>query len=189
MPGIINIPVDKTIPALDAVLRSQGIPENVSPDKRIIGLADKAIRIYKDLARPAAIIRKISIGEFDSVYRGEGNNESETPLADIYIKSSGLTLFAVTIGNNICEEIIRLFDDNDFALGAMLDSAASEGTENTAQALEDQYLDNLRAESKLADDTAVLRFSPGYCGWHISAQRKLFDILVPGKIGIELGAS
>jgi hypothetical protein len=34
-----------------------------------------------------------------------------------------------------------------------------------------------------------LRYSPGYCGWHISGQRKLFDFLKPETIGISLRES
>ena len=37
--------------------------------------------------------------------------------------------------------------------------------------------------------TGVLRYSPGYCGWHISGQRRLFDYLDPGQIGITLRES
>jgi hypothetical protein len=34
-----------------------------------------------------------------------------------------------------------------------------------------------------------LRYSPGYCGWHVSGQRKLFDYLLPEEIGITLRES
>ena len=33
------------------------------------------------------------------------------------------------------------------------------------------------------------RYSPGYCGWHITAQRKLFAALQPAAIGVSLNAS
>ena len=36
---------------------------------------------------------------------------------------------------------------------------------------------------------AVLSYSPGYCGWHISAQQKLFQYLRPGDIDISLNDS
>ena len=32
----------------------------------------------------------------------------------------------------------------------------------------------------------VLSYSPGYCGWHISGQKKLFAFLHPEEIGIRL---
>ncbi len=35
----------------------------------------------------------------------------------------------------------------------------------------------------------VLAYSPGYCGWDISGQRKLFEFLKPETVGISLGES
>jgi hypothetical protein len=35
----------------------------------------------------------------------------------------------------------------------------------------------------------VLPYSPGYCGWHVSGQAKLFEVLRPQRIGISLNAS
>ncbi|MFQ5822943.1 MAG: vitamin B12 dependent-methionine synthase activation domain-containing protein [bacterium] len=38
-------------------------------------------------------------------------------------------------------------------------------------------------------DNWVLSYSPGYCGWHISGQKKLFQYLHPERIGISLNDS
>jgi hypothetical protein len=38
-------------------------------------------------------------------------------------------------------------------------------------------------------DHYVLSYSPGYCGWDISAQKKLFAYLQPKNIGIRLNDS
>ncbi|MCP4583648.1 MAG: hypothetical protein GY839_18720 [candidate division Zixibacteria bacterium] len=189
MREIIDIPLDATLPPVDAVLKGQGIPDGITPDKRIIDLARDAISLYKEFAKPRGVRIVISIADFESIYFGEGHNEPETPLYNIYTSSSDLALFAVTIGDDICAEITRLFDTNDFALGAMLDSAASEGTEMAAQLLEDHYRKYLKDDNRLDLNSAVIRYSPGYCGWHISAQKKLFGFLKPEEIGIELGES
>jgi hypothetical protein len=39
------------------------------------------------------------------------------------------------------------------------------------------------------ETTVVLGYSPGYCGWHISGQKKLFAYLHPERIGITLNNS
>lgn len=36
---------------------------------------------------------------------------------------------------------------------------------------------------------ATMLFSPGYCGWHVSGQKRLFESLRPDEIGIELSES
>ena len=43
-----------------------------------------------------------------------------------------------------------------------------------------------RAPDSAATGIGVLRYSPGYCGWHISGQRRLFAHLRPERIGITL---
>ena len=35
----------------------------------------------------------------------------------------------------------------------------------------------------------MLPYSPGYCGWHVSGQGRLFGALCPEEIGIRLNAS
>jgi len=189
MRKVISISVDDTMPSADAIFKSQGIPDNVKPKARIIDLAEEAISLYRKFSRPMGIVDEISKNEFEIVYSGEGENESETPLAEIYQMSSNLCLFAVTIGTEICKEISRLFSANDFALGAMLNSAASEGTEIAAQIVESHYHEYLNKNDRLNKMTGLLRFSPGYCGWHISGQKKLFGFLNPHEIGIKLGES
>ncbi len=185
----VAVQVDDVVPAMRPVLRSQGVPEDVAPDERMARLVKESVSIYRDLVDPVGIVMEISKRDFETVYRGEGMNEDETPLGNIYGSSDSLALFAVTVGERVCHEISRLFDNNDPALGSMLDSAASEGTEMAAGVVETYYRRHLNDTGWLDGSAGTLQFSPGYCGWHISAQKKLFEFLRPGEIGIELGES
>jgi len=189
MREIVPIEMDKTIPSVITVLRTQGIPQSSLPEPRVEKLAEEAIRTYKNLTRPFGILSDISKNDFSAVYYGEGQNEPETPLEDIYRQSESLALFAVTIGEAACKAISALFDANEFAAGAMLDTTASEATEMAAQILENQYADYLINNNSVENRTGILRFSPGYCGWHVSAQKKLFEYLKAEEIGIELNES
>ena len=189
MRKIFNIPVIKVIPALNTIIRAQGIPAGIKPEERILKLAEKAIAIFTKLAKPTGIIMELSIEEFDEIYPGDGQNASSTPIEQIYKKSNDLALYAVTIEEEICAEISNQFSIGEYALGAMLDSVASEGTELTAQALEEIYKEHLINISRFNGGYGILKFSPGYCGWHISGQKKLFKSLHPEDIGIELNSS
>ena len=186
---ILEIPVAEVLPSPAAVIGGQGIPRGMTPDGRISRLADDALSLYRDHARPAGIVMEITRSEFGAVFRGRESSDAESPLGPIYRASDHLALFAVTVGEQVCGEISRLFRDNDFALGSMLDSAASEGAELAARAAEDFYRANLKDGGMLDSRSGTLRFSPGYCGWHISAQGALFDALQPGPIGITLNES
>lgn len=185
----MSIPIDDVIPSIGAVLKGQGVPERVNPEERMTRLVRSAVSIYRDMSNPVGLLMEISKGGFETVYDGEGRNEDETPLGNIYKSSDNLALFAVTIGENVCTKITRLFDTNDFALGSMLDSAASEGTEMAAQAVESYYRGYLMDMGHFGTSAGIMQFSPGYCGWHVSAQKKLFEFLRPTEIGIELGES
>ena len=183
----VSIPIDKVIPSTNAVLKGQGIPDGFIVAERIDKLAQQSISIYKDLSQPAGILMEISKSDFETVYYGR--NEIETPVENIYQASDNLALFAVTIGEKVCREITRLFEMNEFALGSMLDSAASEGAEMASQVVELYYKEYLKDNNLFDSSSGILCFSPGYCGWHISAQRKLFEFLHPDEIGIGLGKS
>ncbi|HUV31412.1 MAG TPA: vitamin B12 dependent-methionine synthase activation domain-containing protein [Acidobacteriota bacterium] len=189
MRRVIGIPVDEVIPPVEAVLRAQGIPRDVVPDARTSDLARQSVLLYGRLADPVGLLREVSEADFEAVYRGEALNAEHTPLEDIYRSADSLALFAVTVGQDICAEISRLFDEREFALGSMLDSAASEGTEMASEVMRLEYHEQLEATARLETTAGVMQFSPGYCGWHVSAQRKLFQALSPEEIGIELSDS
>jgi hypothetical protein len=86
----------------------------------------------------------------------------------------------------VSQKIDELFGANEFALGSMLDSVASVGTDRAADSMESHYFNLLSKEGKINPSTGMLRYSPGYCGWHMSGQKKLFELLHPEDIGIFL---
>ncbi|UCG60782.1 MAG: hypothetical protein JSV52_10665 [Candidatus Zixiibacteriota bacterium] len=179
----------RVTPSVEVILKNQGIPLGTDINRRIHELAGEALSKYERLARPKALLMRISQGEFEPVYRGLGRNETPAPLDAIYHAASTLALFAVTIGEPICEEISRLFETQDYAAAAMLDAAASEGAELIAHEAEWRLRDQLNENEQLPTGHGSMAFSPGYCGWHISAQAKLFDVLRPEEIGISLNDS
>jgi cobalamin-dependent methionine synthase I len=97
-----------------------------------------------------------------------------------------MALFAVTLGQKISDEIDQRFKTNNFAEGCMLDAAASAGTDQAAEIMQKIYEQKIAERFDDFDAIGVARYSPGYCGWHISAQKKLFEYLSPDKIGIRL---
>ena len=189
MKKIIKFSVEEVTPSVKTVLNSQGISEPSRVDDRILRLAEKSVSVYEKQAEPVGILTDISKTDFKEVLRGEGNNESDAPLDSIYESSEGLALFVVTLGKRICAEISSLFETNDFPLGSMLDSAASEGADLVAEGIDIQYRKFISDGPGFDSSIGYMRFSPGYCGWHISAQKKLFEFLKPEEIEIELNDS
>lgn len=188
-PEVVEIEAVRTRPDLPSILRSQGVPETRMNDLRARTLAEQAQVIYLRCSSPIGISVDITREEFRSIYEGEGNNAASTPLDEIIPEAGVLALFAVTLGEQVCNEISRLFEQNDFAGGAMLDAAASLGADLAAGEIERHCDSQWRSSHSIGDAMAVMRFSPGYCGWHVSGQKKLFERLQPERIGIHLNDS
>ena len=187
MRRVIPIAKDDVSPSLAAVLRSQGIPEGTAASERVMQLAEMSLIIYRELSAPVGLVMEIGREEFAAVYYGQGLNERSAPLGRIAPAAERLALFAITLGKDVSDRISLLFDEQEFALGALLDGVASESAEMASHVLESQYQEHLKLNGLLNAGLGLLPFSPGYCGWHISAQRKLFDILQAEEIGIYLG--
>lgn len=185
----IEIKIRETIPKQEDVLMLQGIPSAREIPSNITVLFDQAIEIFVELTQPVGMIAEIDRKDFGVIYAGEGRNESETPVAEIYKEADNLALFATTVGQGLHDKINRLFVSKDFALGSMLDSVASAGVEKSADVMEAYYLEMIKAAKEISENIAVMRYSPGYCGWHVSGQRKLFEYLMPEEIGITLRPS
>lgn len=189
MREFVQLSPDDVTPSLEAVLEAQGVPTGTPPNESLLALVQRAVSIYRDFTRPVGILLQISQPDFSRVYHGQGRNDDDTPLAHIYPRAHGLALFAVTVGEAVCAEINRLFETNDFALGSMLDATASEAADLAAQAMASHVCKNLMSQDRLTDSLGVLEFSPGYCGWHITGQKKLFKYLSPEGIGVTLNDS
>jgi hypothetical protein len=186
MKEIIEISVNDARPEEGDVLRLQGIPPGKRPPKEADKLFQGAVDVFLRLCRPRGIISKLSTREFAEVYSGEGLNEKRTPLDEIFKDADYLALFAVTLGHEVTGKTNELFEKNEFALGSMLDAAASAGSEKAAEMLQNRHLSLLSDRGKVTSGKSAMRFSPGYCGWHMSGQKRLFEFLRPEEIGIRL---
>jgi len=186
MREIIHFSIKDIKPDVGAVLKKQGLSTRTEPPERINALFNTAINLFYELAVPVGIISEVSISEFELIYRGEGQNEKTTPIDKIVRRADNLALFAITLGEEVSRKINELFKLNEFALGSILDSVASEGTEKAGDITENHFFEYLIKNGEATASTRILRYSPGYCGWHISGQKKLFEFLHPEDIGISL---
>lgn len=178
---VVELTAAEIAPAGAAVLGAQGIPEEAEVGSQVEELLRDAMERLTALAQPVALVARVSPGQFARIFRGAGRNSAFAPLDEIYPRADRLDLFAGTLGQPIADEIQGLLDRHDFAAAVMLDGAASCAAERLVE----------RLEERLARETglAVLGYSPGYCGWHVSGQQALFDVLEPSRVGIALTPS
>ena len=183
-----HIPLEATIPEIKKISSKLGIPGDVDLNKMTLACIEDALKRYQAEAKPMGQFKEITINDFDLVFKGEDLNEPKAPLEDIYKDSDQLALFAVTVGTEVCEMISKLFEESDFAVASILDVVASSATEMAEKELIKKYI-SISNSKNINSSQSILPFSPGYCGWHISAQRKLFQYLKPEKIGVRLNNS
>ncbi len=185
MREVVRLEPAAVLPAAANVLRNQGVPAGATLAGNVVELLDTALARVLELAQPVAVIEEVTADSFAATYRGEGRNAAATPLDEIAPRAGRLWLFAGTVGERLSAEIQRLFSAGDPAAAVMLDAAASESAELLVGALERR----LAARPGGRARSAVLAYSPGYCGWHVSGQRALFAALAPEEIGITLNPS
>lgn len=186
MSDIVNIPVSNIMPDTETILKAQGIDVDRDVDDRVSQAANTALKLFSDLANPVAIVSEVTADDFAPIYYGLGRNADPAPIEQIYRQADHLMLFAATVGPALTDRIRELFATNEFVLGNALDVAASDGTDRISHFLEDYFTEVVKSRPDSETDLTVFAYSPGYCGWHISAQKILFEVLHPETIGITL---
>lgn len=189
MAHIVTIALEDAIPTLEAVLHAQSVPTPAQEDETLRDLSEQGIAIFRDLAKPVGIRAPVTQSEFETIYHGAGANDSITLLPPITQAADHMALYCVTLGHAVCDRIAELFDESSFALASMLDSTASVGAELASDVVLQEFERQLDLDDEGDDRTGVMPFSPGYCGWHVSGQRALFDFLRPEEIGVTLNDS
>jgi hypothetical protein len=189
MREIVDIPVAEVAPDAASIIETYGTGPGGEPSEKLAEKAAEASALINELTKAVGVLADISVEEFGVVYEGEGMNAPATPLADVFPRADDLALFAVTMGPLVSAEITGLFDAGEFALGYLLDAAASNAADAAAEYVEGHYGRRLAEAGRLGPGAGVLRYSPGYCGWDVSGQKKLFEYLKPEEIGITLRES
>jgi hypothetical protein len=133
-----------------------------------------------------AISRNFSVNEKKGSFKFE-NLEFETnrKLISQLSGSMGAVIFICTAGPLIEEESRLMMAEGDFLEGYILDSLGSVTVEAAIEKIQDILLAEFEQEGlKLTN-----RFSPGYCGWALVEQRKIFSLFPEKHCAIKLSDS
>lgn len=181
MRSVIPLKPSQVRPHRSDVLKHQGIPKGHKISPEVDRLIEEAYTLFETTCTPMAMVAYPTMDEFENIFYGEGENEVDSPLSGIYPHAEKIILFTATMGGPISEEINRLFQGDNYALAAMVDSVVSMAADRAAMVLIEQLIED--------NSLAALPYSPGYCGWHISGQKSLFNYLEPERIGMTLSES
>ncbi len=163
---------------IDDIKNDKGQPVS----KRIRNETKNAVKEVNRLINAKAVYKEIPI---------TSENGSVTLDDDISIQSKKLThllrscdkavVFIVTIGSEV-EQMINREMNNQPHYGYLLDAAASLAAEAAAEYVNDSIVQNLFNDG----ERTTLRYSPGYCDWPLTEQKKLFKILLNDELDIQL---
>jgi hypothetical protein len=100
-------------------------------------------------------------------------------------KSDSVAIFLCTAGNEIGIRSRKIMQERDFLKGYIYDVIGSEIVEAAADLMQT----NLEKTILDSGERITNRFSPGYCGWDVAEQHKLFQLIPDNYCGIHLTPS
>jgi len=170
----------------DEVLRFQGYKKGVDrPTADVLSLFESALTLGEHLMRPCAVYRAIPVA-------GQGPDEIRVAGTALYIPAierlwgplAAVGVAICTVGDAIEGRVRELFDAREFPLAVMLDSVGSAAAECLAE-----YVNDLLCQVALREALKVTnRVSPGYAGWDVAEQARLFALCPGDPIGVTLNA-
>lgn len=186
---MIDFPQALLQPQPAAVYAALGLKNGRQPSPASSALLKRALEIFAAGSAAQGAHCPVEADEFAGIFLGRGLNDPGAPLGKIFPRAEQLHLFAFTLGEGISAEIRRLFAGQDFALGSVLDAVASLAADQAGRVAEAWAESQAQKGRGNGAAPRAFLYSPGYCGWHISAQERLFARLKPERIGIRLNRS
>lgn len=179
-----NNSISVNIPEKPLLRRIGKLREEQKISKRLKKKLKKAVWEIGYYAQPKAVFNLVPVNR---------NNGSIVLDNKVFIHSKKVALilnpcrkaavFLTTIGAEV-DRIIKQHMKNRPHYGFLLDAAASVAAESVAQYVQNHLEDNLQEDEK-----TTLRYSPGYCDWPLEEQKKIFKIVSPESIGVNLSES
>ena len=187
LPGLYQCRIDPdTLPmSRQRIARAMGYPGRTLP-AHVAEAVDTVSADLRRTARPEGGFRLFPADCREDGFSCAGHAFATGPeIAAQIARAERLALFLGTLGDGY-ERLRRSYQDQDEpVLGYVLDAAASEWAEQVAG----QVQADLKALAKAQGMTISNRYSPGYCGWKVAEQHRLFDLLPSGFCGVTLNAS
>ncbi len=97
-------------------------------------------------------------------------------------KASAAAIFLCTIGDGLEGYARRVMKEGDYVTGFAVDLLASEIVERATDGVQAHLEEEMRRRGLKITN----RYSPGYCGWNVVEQQKLFSLLPPVFCGVTL---
>lgn len=132
------------------------------------------------------IFKDISLSKEDKSLQLEGVTFNIKPIIYRQVKEAEeVALFICTAGPVVGEMSRQSMKDGDLLRGYVYDVIGSEVVEAAADMMQEELRKRMAGSGKEITN----RFSPGYCGWDVAEQHKLFSFFKDNFSGITLTES
>jgi hypothetical protein len=100
-------------------------------------------------------------------------------------RADSMAVFLCTAGKEIGIRSREAMKGGDLLTGYIYDVVGSEIADSAADIMQNSLREKIAAEGKKITN----RYSPGYCGWDVAEQHKLFQLMPDNFCGIRLNSS
>lgn len=150
--------------------------------QEVLGIAHD----YCDIRGGYVIQKDININKEDKIMRINGTEfEVKKIITNQLKKMDTVALFVCTAGPGIGNYSKELMHEGDFIKGYIADVVGSEIVESAMDKIQADLEVQMEAQGLHITD----RYSPGYCGWSVGEQHKLFSFFPKDFCGITLTPS
>ena len=169
----------------DEVLRFQGYKKGIDiPSAAVVDLFELALILGEELIAPHAVYRAVPVeGQAPDAIRLAGGTALHIPeIQRLWGPLDAVGVAICTVGEPVELRVRELFDAREFPLAVMLDSVGSATAESLAE-----YINDLLCQVAIPKGLKVTnRVSPGYAGWDVAEQSRLFALCPGDPIGVSL---
>jgi len=174
-----SFPTDQVPMAL--FRRHVGLPACAELDDRLESLFDQARAWYKQHGEPWTEARQVAIQRivYDVIHLKNQHQLASTLLARGLARANAhsLVVVAVSAGKAVDEEIDSLWKSGRVDEAMFLNAYAIA----TVEHLRWQASDHLRQIFEASESTVLPHYSPGYDGWDLADQARLFRLICDGQ--------
>jgi len=168
----------------DALARFLGGDEFENIPRSTRSKIERLEDVFEELVNPSMYHQNIGI---DSVIKGtvfleEGQQFKSSKLSKTLKNCSEIMCYIGTLGSDVEGEIERLMDEKHLAEAYILDAMASVAADNMVGT----FHQRMKGVYKNQGKQVTLCFSPGYCDWPVTEQKKLFGIFDSNDLEVEL---
>ena len=174
----VGVDIDK-----DAVYRRLGY-KNRSPSAAVLSAIDSQMPKAYKLIKPMFTYELKAVEDVvgQEVFLSGSLVFSSKTLSYVLSDCKWGSIYLVTIGKDLDEQMARLMERGEMLKATILDAI---GTEAVAQILYKLW-DVIKGIAKANGSQATVQYAPGYCDWHVSQQKVLFQAIDSDSLGVRL---